>query len=65
MKKIFVAILAFSILSACVSKQPAVELTLEQRAYNYCITIEPDVESCLYKYVRYLPENYERWLENK
>ena len=58
MKKVLLALIFVSILGACtLSKQEQDEYDADHEAYTECIENEPNMDDCVYDYVKYLPEN--------
>ena len=65
MKKVLLALISISMLSACtLSKQEQDEYDADHEAYIKCIENEPSMDDCVYDYVKYLPKEYQEQLED-
>lgn len=65
MKKVLLALVMVSILGACtLSKQEQDEYEADHEAYTKCIENEPNMDDCVYDYVKYLPKEYQEQLED-
>ena len=65
MKKVLLALIFVSILSACtLTKQEQDEYYADHEAYTKCIENEPSMDDCVYDYVKYLPKEYQEQLED-
>jgi hypothetical protein len=65
MKKVLLALISLSMLSACtLSKQEQDEYDADHEAYTKCIENEPSIDDCVYDYVKYLPEEYQEQIED-
>lgn len=60
MKKLLVAILSILILNGCMQTD---EYVADHKAYQKCLEIEPNIDACVYDYVKYLPENVQKEME--
>ena len=64
MKKVLLALVSISILSACtLSKQEKDEYEADHKAYIKCIENEPSMDDCVYDYVKYLPKEYQEEMD--
>lgn len=62
MKKLLVVIIMTGILFACKMEQD--EYDADQKAYKECVKNEPSMDDCVFDYVKYLPEQYQKEMEN-
>lgn len=64
MKKLLVAILGVMILNACtLTKQQEEEYEADHKAYQKCLEMEPNIDVCVYDYVKYLPKDIQNEME--
>lgn len=64
MNKLLGIILLGSILAACkLYKERQDQYYEDKQAYIKCLELEPNIDECVYSYVKYLPEEYKKEME--